>query len=86
MMDDLQRWTERSYEESISNTISKIVDYCRSVQKGYVSGDEERSGVYLLTQLLTGQTIDTDQYVKMREAVENYNEPYEIKLIKTKEP
>ena len=46
----------------------------------YKEKDGKHSGVELLTELLTQGAMKMDLYLKVREAVENYETPYEITL------
>ena len=81
-MDDIElaKFCEERYKESITNTIEQIIEYCRNIQKEYILGDGEISGVRLLTELLIQGGMEFNQYLIIKEAVENYNTPYEINL------
>jgi len=81
-MDELElaKFCEERYKESITNTIEQIIEYCRNVQKEYILGDVEVSGVELLTELFIKGGMESHQYLIMKEAIENYNTPYEINL------
>ena len=69
------------YEEQIFSATKQIIEFCRNKEREYKEGLGEISGVEFLTTLHTQRNMDINLYLKLREAVANYNEPYEITLI-----
>lgn len=79
--DEIITLMKQSHSDDISNTLDQIIRYCRHVQKDYIEGNSEISGIHILTELLKQGSIKPDLFVKVMEVVERYKTPYEIKVV-----
>lgn len=78
--EDMMAIMKDGYREKAVDTLDQLIRYCRHVEKEYKEKDGEHSGLAMLGELLKQGAMKMDLYLKVREAVENYNTPYEITL------
>lgn len=57
------------------DNIDQLIKYCRHTEKEYREKSGKISGIELLNELLTQGEIKMDLYLRLREAVENYETP-----------
>ena len=58
--DEIITLMKQSHSDDISNTLDQIIRYCRHVQKDYIEGNSEISGIHILTELLKQGSIKPD--------------------------
>ena len=78
--EEMMAMMKESHKERTVDTLYQLIKYCRHTEKEYKEKDGKHSGVELLTELLTQGAMKMDLYLRVREAVENYETPYEITL------
>lgn len=77
-MGDLKDFMHDVHRERMKNSIDMIVKYCRYIQKKHIENGWEISGIDELNNALQQGVIKADMFDKLREAVVNYDAPYEI--------
>lgn len=75
---DIEKHIKESFTNLIEDSLIKIIDFCRWQQGGYERGKAKASGLDVLEDLFNKDIVPTSSYDKIKEAVENYNDPYEI--------
>ncbi len=78
--EEMMALMKESHKERTVDILDQLIRYCRHAEKEYMEKDGEHSGVELLTELLRQGAMKMDLYLRVREAVENYEIPYEITL------
>lgn len=82
--EEMMALMKESHKDRTVDIFDQLIKYCRRTEKEYREKDGKHSGVELLTELLTQGAMKMDLYLKVREAVEKYETPYECHLIKEK--
>lgn len=67
------------YKNMVKETHDKLIMYCRQMQKNYIEGDGNISGVYVLGEMLQNGSINVVMFMNILPAIESYNKPYELK-------
>ena len=65
------------HKEYLKNTIEKMIEFYRRIEKEFQEGDGKTSAIEMLNGLLQ-DGMKFPLYLKIREAVIRYNTPYEV--------
>ena len=71
---------EEDHKGRAVDALDQLIRYLRYTEKEYREKDGKHSGVEILNELLTQGVMKMDLCLNVREAVENYETPYEIIL------
>lgn len=76
--DEISDLLKDQHKENIKDTIERMIEFYRRIEKEFQEGKGESSGLDMLNLLLQEGSMNFNMFLKIRHAVLYYNSPYEV--------